>query len=193
MKSRNRQNGFVRAVKKFFLSAFVIVTFTAYALENRATTGGAAPAPAQTTTTAAVTPTAGPATARSASAGPASTGSAITGAATAGPASAGPATAAPATSSGYKDGTYTGPTVYVNWGYVQVQATVQNGQVSNVQFLQYPSDRRTSQRINSIADPELDQEAIQAQSANVDIITGATLTSEGFQMSLQAALNQAKS
>ena len=47
-------------------------------------------------------------------------------------------------------------------------------------------------RINSIADPELQQEAIQAQSANVDIITGATLTSEGFQMSLQDALSQAK-
>jgi uncharacterized protein with FMN-binding domain len=47
-------------------------------------------------------------------------------------------------------------------------------------------------RINSIANPELEQEAIQAQSANVDIITGATLTSEGFQMSLQAALNQAR-
>ncbi len=47
-------------------------------------------------------------------------------------------------------------------------------------------------RINSIAIPYLQQEALQAQSSNVDIITGATLTSEGFMMSLQAALGQAK-
>jgi uncharacterized protein with FMN-binding domain len=60
-----------------------------------------------------------------------------------------------------------------------------------VQFLQYPSDRRTSQRINSIAMPYLRQEAIQAQSAQVDIISGATLTSEGFQASLQSALQAA--
>ncbi len=95
-------------------------------------------------------------------------------------------------SSGLKDGTYTGSTVDVNWGYVQVQATIQGGKISNVQFLQYPSDRRTSVRINSFAVPYLQQEAIQAQSANVDIITGATLTSEGFQQSLQDALTQAR-
>ena len=94
--------------------------------------------------------------------------------------------------SGYKDGTYTGPVEDVNWGNVQVQATIQNGKITNVQFLQYPNDRNTSVRINSIADPELEQEAIQAQSANVDTITGATLTSEGFQQSLQNALSQAQ-
>ena len=107
------------------------------------------------------------------------------------------ATAIPAasssTGSGYKDGTYTGPTVYVDWGYVQVQATIRSGKISSVRFLQYPSDRRTSVRINSIANPELQQEAMQAQSADVNIITGATLTSEGFQQSLQAALDQARS
>ena len=50
---------------------------------------------------------------------------------------------------------------------------------------------RTSQQINAIAMPYLQQEAIQVQSANVDIISGATLTSEGFQMSLQSALANA--
>jgi uncharacterized protein with FMN-binding domain len=82
--------------------------------------------------------------------------------------------------------------VDVNWGYVQVQTTIQSGKISNVQFLQYPNERNTSVRINSFAIPQLQQEAVQAQSANVDIVTGATLTSEGFQQSLQAALNQAK-
>ena len=79
----------------------------------------------------------------------------------------------------------------VNYGLVEVQATIQNGKISDVQFLDYPHDRRTSQQINAIAMPDLQQEAIQAQSANVDIISGATLTSEGFQMSLQSALASA--
>ncbi len=74
---------------------------------------------------------------------------------------------------------------------MEVQATVQSGKLASVQFLQYPNDRRTSQQINSIAMPYLQQEAIQVQSANVDIISGATLTSEGFQMSLQSALQGA--
>lgn len=82
--------------------------------------------------------------------------------------------------------------VNVRFGYVQVQTTIQNGEITDVQFLQYPMDRRTSARINSVAVPMLQQEAIQAQSANVDIITGATLTSLGFERSLQAALSQAK-
>jgi uncharacterized protein with FMN-binding domain len=103
-------------------------------------------------------------------------------------------TAAPAnpTAAGqYKDGQYTGTRVDAFYGWVQVQAVIQNGQIADVKFLEYPSDRRTSQRINSIATPWLTQEAIQAQSANVDIISGATLTSEAFAQSLQAALQTA--
>lgn len=91
----------------------------------------------------------------------------------------------------YQDGTYTGPVVDAFYGLVQVQAIVQNGRLSDVQFLKYPNDRRTSQRINSIAMPYLTQEAIQAQSAYINIISGATLTSEAFAMSLNNALNQA--
>lgn len=100
------------------------------------------------------------------------------------------ASAAPATS-GYRDGTYQGPPIDAYYGLVQVQVNIQHGTISSVQFLQYPNDRRTSQQINSIAMPYLQQEAIQAQSANVDIISGATLTSEGFQMSLNSALQGA--
>ena len=92
----------------------------------------------------------------------------------------------------YKDGTYKGPQVDAYYGIVEVQVNVQQGKIANVQFLQYPQDRRTSAQINSIAVPDLQQEAIQAQSANVNIISGATLTSEGFMMSLNAALNSAK-
>ncbi len=91
----------------------------------------------------------------------------------------------------YRNGTYAGPEVDVIYGLVQVQISVQNGQIANVQFLDYPHDRRTSQQINSIAMPYLIQEAIQAQSAQVDVISGATLTSEGFIQSLSNAIGQA--
>lgn len=104
-----------------------------------------------------------------------------------------PPTLAPKTSNGqYKDGTYKGVEIDAFYGLVQVQTTIKNGKIANVQFLEYPNDRRTSVRINQIAVPDLQQEALQAQSANVDIITGATLTSEGFIMSLQSALANAK-
>ena len=91
----------------------------------------------------------------------------------------------------YKDGVYTGPTVDAFYGIVQVQATVQGGKLTDVQFLDYPQDRRTSQAINRQAMPWLTQEAIQAQSAYINIISGATLTSQAFAQSLYTALNQA--
>lgn len=75
---------------------------------------------------------------------------------------------------------------------VQVKATIQNGKIVAVDFLQYPNDRRTSQYINSQAMPILQSEAIQAQSANVDIVSGATDTSMAFQQSLASALAKAK-
>ena len=77
------------------------------------------------------------------------------------------------------------------YGLVQVQVVIQSGKIATVQFLQYPNDRRTSQQINAQVMPWLQQEAIQAQSANVNLISGATLTSEGFTNSLQAALQSA--
>jgi len=91
-----------------------------------------------------------------------------------------------------KDGTYTGSEVDAYYGLVKVQTTISSGRITDVQFLEYPQDRRTSVRINSIAVPDLKQEAIQAQTANVDIVSGATLTSEAFRVSMQAALDAAK-
>jgi uncharacterized protein with FMN-binding domain len=182
MKNRNRQDRFVRAVKKFLLSAFVVVSFAGYALESRITAGGAVPTPGIAAPAGATAIAGGTISGMAPSSAPV--------APAAGQTAIGPAPSTPG--SGYKDGTYIGPVVDVNWGNVQVQATVQNGKIGNVQFVQYPSDRRTSQRINAYADPVLQQEAVQAQSAKVDIVTGATLTSQGFQQSLQAALTQAQ-
>ncbi len=91
-----------------------------------------------------------------------------------------------------RNGIFKGPEVDAYYGLVQVQATIQNGKLTYVQFLEYPNDRRTSIEINTIAMPYLQQEALQVQTANVDIISGATLTSEAFRASLQSALDSAK-
>ncbi len=91
----------------------------------------------------------------------------------------------------YRDGSYTGSVDDAQWGVVQVKAVITNGKITDVQFLQYPNDRSRSIYINSIADPQLSSEAIQAQSANVDIVTGATDSSEAFMQSLSDALSQA--
>ncbi len=91
----------------------------------------------------------------------------------------------------YVDGTYKGPAVNAFYGMVQVQVTVSRGQMTNIDVLQYPSDRRTSRYINSVALPLLESEAIQAQSGRVDAVSGATLTSNAYRKSLTAALAKA--
>lgn len=93
----------------------------------------------------------------------------------------------------YKDGKYIGDAVDVFYGNIQVETTILNGKITNIQFLQYPNDRGTSLRINQESNPMLAQEAIRAQSAQVDIVTGATDSSQGFIQSLQSALDKAKS
>jgi uncharacterized protein with FMN-binding domain len=92
---------------------------------------------------------------------------------------------------GYTDGSYTGPVADAYYGSVQIQAIVQSGKLASINVLQYPSDRRTSIAINGQALPMLRNEVVAAQSANVDIISGATLTSEAFIQSLGGALKQA--
>lgn len=91
----------------------------------------------------------------------------------------------------YKDGAYTGDPADAYYGYIQVKAIIQNGKISDVAFLQYPSDNRTSVFINSQAMPMLKQEAIRAQSAQVDIISGASDSSMAFAQSLGSALAKA--
>lgn len=97
----------------------------------------------------------------------------------------------PAQQGKYKDGTYTGSVADAFYGNIQVQVTISSGKISDVQFLQYPNDRNTSIMINQQAMPYLKQEAIQSQSANVDIVSGATDSSQAFIQSMQSALAQA--
>ena len=93
----------------------------------------------------------------------------------------------------YKDGTYTGSVADAFYGNVEVQANISGGKLASVTFLQYPSDRSTSRSINSQAMPYLQQEAIAAQSGQVNVVSGATDTSQAFVQSLTSALAQAQS
>ncbi len=92
----------------------------------------------------------------------------------------------------YADGTYIGDPADAYYGTIQVAAIIKNGVLADVQFLQHPSDRNTSVRINNRAMPILRQEAISAQSGNVNIVSGATDSSQAFQLSMSSALAQAK-
>ena len=77
------------------------------------------------------------------------------------------------------------------WGPVQVELTVKAGSVTEVRVLQYPTGNSTDEQINSYALPVLIQETLDSQSASIDMVSGATVTSVGYQQSLQSALDQA--
>jgi uncharacterized protein with FMN-binding domain len=85
----------------------------------------------------------------------------------------------------------TGSVVNTRWGPVQVQLTVSGGRITDVAMLQYPNGNGTDQQISSYALPILMQDTINAQSANIDMVSGATYTSTGYLQSLQSAIDQA--
>lgn len=87
--------------------------------------------------------------------------------------------------------TYDGSVVSTRYGNVQVQITVEGGKITKSIVLQVPWNDRKDQEINSRAVPVLNAEVVQAQSANIDMVGGATYTSDGYVQSLQAALDQA--
>lgn len=111
---------------------------------------------------------------------------------TAASSSASSSSASSSTSSGLKDGTYSGKSVSTQWGEVQVQIKVSGGKITTVNVLKYPSDNDHSQQINDQALPVYKKEAIAAQSADIQQVSGATVTYEGFTQSLQNAITQAK-
>lgn len=99
--------------------------------------------------------------------------------------------ASSASSTGLADGTYQGESTSTRWGPVQVQITVSGGKITDVQAIDYPSGNGRDQQINSYAIPILTSEALDAQSAQIDMVSGATVTSRGYITSLQSALDQA--
>jgi len=74
---------------------------------------------------------------------------------------------------------------------VQVRVTFQGSRLVDVQALRLPQDRARSARISQAAGPVLRQEALRAQSANINVVSGASYTSEGYAESLQGALDSA--
>jgi len=94
-----------------------------------------------------------------------------------------------ATGTGTK--TYTGSSVDTQYGPVQVQITVSNGKITAANAIEYPMNGSRDQQINSFAIPRLNSEAVSAQSANIDMVSGASYTSDGYAQSLQSALDQA--
>jgi uncharacterized protein with FMN-binding domain len=89
------------------------------------------------------------------------------------------------------DGTFTGDAVDTRWGPVQVAITVSGGKITDAKAVVYPDGNFRDQQINSYALPILAQEAVSAQSASIDHVSGATVTSDGYVASLQSALDQA--
>lgn len=108
------------------------------------------------------------------------------------PAPTGSASASSGTgSAGTGTRTVTGDTVQTRWGPVQVRITIKDGRLTDVTAVTYPSDNPRDQEINSFAVPRLRTEALTAQSADIDTVSGATYTSEGYRQSLQSALDSA--
>ncbi|MFJ4203177.1 FMN-binding protein [Streptomyces sviceus] len=89
--------------------------------------------------------------------------------------------------------TVTGDTIQTRWGPVQVRITLKDGRLTEVTAVSYPTDNPRDQEINSYALPRLRTEALQAQSADIDTVSGATYTSDGYRQSLQSALDSAAS
>ena len=84
-----------------------------------------------------------------------------------------------------------GTVAQTRWGPVQVQVTIAGGRITDVKTLQQPNGNFRDQEINSYAVPQLREEVLSAQSANIDTVSGATVTSNGYISSLQAALDAA--
>ena len=89
------------------------------------------------------------------------------------------------------DGTVQGQESDTRYGPVQVSVTVQGGRIADIQALQLPFDHPRSEAISQYVEPILRSEALQAQSAQIDLVSGATYTSDAYSRSLQSALDQA--
>lgn len=90
-------------------------------------------------------------------------------------------------------GTFTGPVIHTLYGPVQVAVAEKGGHIEDVRALQLPTEHPQSLFISERVAPMLRAEVLQAQGAEISIVSGATFTSEGFAQSLQAALNHARS
>jgi uncharacterized protein with FMN-binding domain len=85
-----------------------------------------------------------------------------------------------------------GQVVDTQFGAVEVAVTLQSGRLTDVRALELPFEHQRSQEISQQVAPLLHDEALQAQSAQIDLVSGATYTSSAYAQSLQSALDQAR-
>ena len=156
-------------MKKFILGGVVVVLLGGYALWSASRSQMVTPAPADETSTTM----------------PGQTSSTTTTVTT---------TTTTVTGSTYKDGTYTGSVGdAAPFGNVQVSVTISGGKIASINALQKPQGPGETNSIWSHAFPILVQEAITAQNSKVNVVSGATQDSQGFEQSLSSALSQAQS
>jgi uncharacterized protein with FMN-binding domain len=159
-------------MKKILLSGFVVVTFIGYAIHQKME--GSQTVNLVTAKNTSATPTSDAATTMMGRNGNDSMGNGMV-------------------VKTYNDGVYTGDVADAFYGFVQVKITISSNKISDVEFLEYPNDRSTSVQISNFAMPRLRSEALSAQSASVNVVSGATQTSRAFMESLSSALAKAKS
>jgi uncharacterized protein with FMN-binding domain len=158
-------------MKKYIIAGVLVVAFVAYVIFAN-TNKSAAPMTAENN------PSGGTPAAGSSSTTGGDNGTPPTGAGTGG-------------ASTYKDGIYTGTVADAFYGNLQVAVTISGGKITDVTFPQYPNEAGHTAELSQMVMPELKAEAIAAQSANVQIISGATQDTQAFQQSLASALTQA--
>lgn len=169
------------------LTGLVLLFSYRTSLEAVAPTAAGSIAPKTTTGTSGGTSTSAPS-----ASGTGTSASAPSGTSASGSSSSGSSSGGSTTTSGLKDGTFTGQAADTRYGAVQVAITVSGGQITDVSVPQYPNTERRDEEINAQAIPILISETKSAQNAQIDMVSGATFTSDGYTQSLQSAIDQAK-
>jgi uncharacterized protein with FMN-binding domain len=137
------------------------------------------------TTPVATVPAAVATTAPGASPSPTAPAPTSTGSASSSTPSSSPAATKPAATK-----TVTGDSINTRWGPVQVKITVSNGKITSATAVDYPENNPRDEEINATAIPKLQQESIGQSTSKIDMVSGATYTSEGYIQSLQSALDK---
>jgi major membrane immunogen (membrane-anchored lipoprotein) len=127
-------------------------------------------------------------TGRSTTGGSTTGGSSTGGSSTGGSSTGGSSTGGSSTGSSRN---VTGRVAQTQWGPVQVRLTVTGGKITAAEAVQYPNGNGRDQQINSYALPVLGREVLAAQSGDIDLVSGATVTSDGYVTSLQSAIDKA--
>ncbi|MBA3757828.1 FMN-binding protein [Candidatus Saccharibacteria bacterium] len=102
-----------------------------------------------------------------------------------------PTSSAAIKSGTYSNGTFKGVSAETAYGPVEIKIVIENGKIIDVVYLDMPSDDGRSTEITGFSSPALKENTLKAQSAEIDFVSGATITSYGYQQSLQAALDKA--